>query len=111
MSLQRHLFEALPTNAVGENDKGHYAILESADFRLNYSILGQDLRIHYLRVTERGKGFGNVVVEAVVTYCRAHRLVPYAIMPEEQFKNFWRRNDFEPTEEDDELWIHEDWAT
>ena len=78
-------------------------------FEWNVSVTGNWFRIHFLQARPQGQRYGDTLVSVLLSYCRKSGLVPLAVDPE-QYENFWRRNDFEPTPDDDQLWVHEEWS-
>ena len=108
MHLLDHLQHTFPEQNIVHKNKGHYHIFESERFRMNVSAAGNHFRVHFLQAKPQGIQYGNALVSVLLEYCRKSRLVPYVSEPD-NYKNFWRRNGFEPTMEDDGLWIHEDW--
>lgn len=110
MTLLAFLKTNLPDQELHEEVRDTYTSISCQDFTLNIELLGERLLIRYIKVTEPGKRFGDTVVSLLVSFCQEGGLTPYAIMPEEEYKHFWLRNGFEPTADDDEWWIHEDWV-
>tara|TARA_B100000508_G_C11458414_1_gene277932 strand:+ start:2171 stop:2527 length:357 start_codon:yes stop_codon:yes gene_type:complete len=107
--LYTHLQTAFPEQTIIHLPKGHYDIFESTRFRMNVSVTGNWFRIHFLQARPQGQRYGDTLVSVLLSYCRKSGLVPLAVDPE-QYENFWRRNDFEPTPDDDQLWVHEEWS-
>ena len=108
MDLLLFLQRYFPEQIFCHSEEMLYEIFESKDFRLMCNINNESLSIDYLRVTEKGDRYGDVVVASLALYCSKTNRSMYVCSPLQQYYKFWRRVGFTSAFQYDPKWKYQE---